>query len=103
MAAKGLAKAAICAAGPPIIVLRQDRARCREWVIAELVGGSAEDHPRLVVAQWRQRIVAASRRFEHIAAVDLVTLHIAGLARHPKLIFGAVVVGFQIGVAQWPI
>jgi len=103
MAAEGLAKAAIGAAGPPVIILREDRAGCGKRVVAELLGGAVKNDARLIVAQWRQRIVTAARRFEHIAAGDLVALDIAGLARHAELIFGAVVVGLQIGVAQWPV
>jgi len=103
MAAEGLAKAAIGAARPPLIVPREDRTRCRKRVMAELKGRVAKDDARLVVAQRRQWIVATPRRFEHIAAGDLVALHIAGLARDPELVFGAVVVGLQIGIAQWPV
>src|SRR6516225_1961152 len=103
MAAKGLAKATIGAAGPPVIVLRQDRPRRRKRVIAELPGRAVKNDARLIVAQWRQRIFAPARRLEHVAAVDLVALQIAGLARHAELVFGAIVVGLQIGIAQWPV
>ena len=53
--------------------------------------------------QRRQRIVAPARRFEHVAAVDLASLQIAGLARHAELVFGAIVVGLEVGVAQRPV
>jgi hypothetical protein len=57
---------------------------CRE-------GGGALHHGR------RQRIIASARRLE--PALDLPALRIAGLARHAKLIFGAVVIEFEISIA----
>src|SRR5215813_9253670 len=89
---KAWQKPQIGAAGPPLIVLREDRARRRERMMAEFLGGIPEKDARLVVAQWRERIVATARRLEDIAAFELVALHIAGFARHSELVFGAIVV-----------
>ena len=103
VAAERLAKAAVGAARPPLIRLREDRARRRKRMIAQLARAGFEEHARLIHEQWRQRIFAAARRFEHVAAVDLASLQIARLARHAELVFGAIVEGLEIGVAQRPV
>jgi hypothetical protein len=41
----------------------------------------------------------SARRLERVAARELAALQIAGLARHAKLVFGAVVIGLEIGIA----
>jgi hypothetical protein len=72
-------------------------------VIAELAGRGVEQDLGLVRKQRWQRKLAAARRLEHVAAVDLLALQVAGLAGDPELVFGAIVVGLEIGVAQRPI
>src|SRR5262249_39893162 len=69
----------------------------------ELARRLLEDGLGLILAQRRQRIVAPARRLEHVAPVDLLALQVAGLARHPKLIFGAIVVRLEISVAERPV
>src|SRR5207247_88929 len=103
VAAERLAVAAIGAGRPTVIGLREDRARRRERVIAELARRGFEQDGALVQAQRRQRVVATARRFEHVAAVDLFSLQVAGLAGDPELVFGAVVIGLELGVAQLPV
>ena len=103
MAAERLAEAAIGAARPAVVGLRDDRARRRERVIAELLGAGFEQHAGLIDLQRRQRIFALARRLEHIAAVDLLALQIAGLARHAELVFGLVVERLELGIAQRPV
>ena len=89
-------------AGP--LGLRDDRARRRERVIAELLASpSSNRSPRLIATQRRQRIFAPARRLEHVAAVDLASLQIAGLARHAELVFGPIVIRLELGVAQRPV
>src|SRR5262249_54434372 len=82
MAAKGLAKAAIAAAGPPAILLRKNRARGRERMIAEAARGFIENDTGLFDDERRQGIFALPRAFEHVPAVDLASLQIAGFARN---------------------
>src|SRR5262245_54498165 len=57
----------------------------------------------LVQAQRRQRVVATARRFEHVAAVNLLSLQVAGLAGDAELVLGALVIGLEVGVAQRPV
>src|SRR5262249_12350331 len=49
------------------------------------------------------RIVALARRLEHIAAVDLIALQIAGLAGHADLVFGLLVEWLQHRIGQGPV
>jgi hypothetical protein len=72
-------------------------------VIAEVAPGGVEQDLGLVLKQRRQRIFATARCFEHVAAVDLPALQVAGLARHAEFVFGAVVERLEIGVAQRPV
>src|SRR5262245_11980401 len=103
MAAKGLAEAAIAAAGPAVIGLRDDCARRRKRVPAKLLGCLVEYDSGLIRRERRQRVLALARRLEHIATIDLLALQIAGPARHAELVFGAVVVGLKLGVARGPV
>ena len=103
VAAERLAKAAIGAGRPSLIRLREDRARRRKRVIAELLAAASNRIAGLIHEQRRQRKLATARRFEHVAAVDLASLQIARLARHAELVFGAIVVGLEIGVTQRPV
>jgi hypothetical protein len=57
----------------------------------------------LIREQRRQRIFAAARRLEDVPAVDFPAAEIAGFARHAKLVFGAIVKGFQVRVRQRPV
>src|SRR5262249_1671667 len=86
-----------------LVVLRQDRARRRERVIAELPGRRLEVRPHLIHLQRRQRIVAAARRLEHIAAVNLAALQVAGLARPPDLVLRATIERLEPGIAHGPV
>src|SRR5262249_52118404 len=87
----------------PFVGLRNDCARRREWVIAEFLRPRLEQHRRLVPLQRRQRIVALARRLEHIAAVDLIALQIAGLAGTPDLRFGLLLEWPQHRIGQGPV
>ena len=103
MAAKGLAKAAVRAAHPVVIRLRENCARRGKRVIAQLARAFLEQDSRLIHEQRRKRIVAIARGFEHVAAVDLAALQISRLARHAQIVFGLIVERFEIGVRQRPI
>src|ERR1700693_6462759 len=103
MAAVSRAKAAVAATRSPLVGFRDERARGREWVITELLGTLLENAGRGVDEQRRQRELALTRRLEDVAALDLASLQIAGFAGHPEIVFGAIVVGFEIGVAERPI
>ena len=71
--------------------------------MAQLARGGFEEGSRLIHDQRRQWILAAARRFERIATVDLPSLQVAGLSRHAKLVFDAIVEGLEVGVCQRPI
>lgn len=103
MAAKRLAEAAVGTRRPPLIRPRDDRARRRERAIPQLARGSVEDGARLIHDERRQRILAAARRFERVAAVDLLPLQISRLARHAECVFGAIVKRLEIAVRHRPI
>ena len=103
VAAERLAEAAIGAGGPILIGFREDRARRRERVIAELARRGFEQHGALVQAQRRQRVVATARRFEHVAAVNLASLQIARLAGNAQLVFGLIVIALKVRIAQRPV
>jgi hypothetical protein len=62
-----------------------------------------EERARLIHQQRWQGIFAPPRRLEHIAAVDLVAVEIAGLAGHAQIVFGAVVKRFEVGIAERPV
>ena len=72
-------------------------------MITELARPLLEDDARLIREQRRQRILAAARRLEDVAAVDLAPAEIAGLARNAELVFGAIVKGLDVGVRQRPV
>src|SRR5882672_2298411 len=72
-------------------------------MIAELLGRRFEVHADLIHVQRRQRIVALAWRLEDVAALDLLALHIAGLARDAEIVFGAIVIGLELGVAHRPV
>src|SRR5712691_799836 len=72
-------------------------------MIAELLRRLVEDQPRAVGDERGQGVVAIARRFEDIAAGDSGAFQIAGLAGQAELIFGAVVIGLQIRIAERPI
>ena len=72
-------------------------------MIAQRASSLFEDHARLIRHERRQRIFAAARRFEHVAAFDLASLKVSSFAGHAKLVFGTIVEGFQIGVSQGPV
>ena len=72
-------------------------------MVAKLAGPGCEDDARLIRHQRRQRILAAARRFERVAAFDLAALQIARLAGHAELVFGAIVERLQIRVGQRPV
>src|SRR2546423_3398180 len=91
------------AARPPVVRLREDRGRGRERVRAELLGASLEDSRRIVDEQRRKWKFALAWGFEDVASVDLSALQIAGLAGHAEIVFGAIVKGFEVGVAQGPV
>ena len=99
MAAERLAEAAIGAGGPAVIGLRNNGARCRERMQSELFCAGVEQGGRPLHHEWRQRVIAPARRLERVAALDLVALQITGLARHAKLVFGAIIIGLEIGIA----
>src|SRR5207248_3451428 len=103
VAAERLAEAAIAAARSSLIRLRDDRARRRERVIAELARGRFEVLAGLIHLQRGQRIVAPARRLEHVAAVDLLSLQVAGLAGNTQLVFGAIVIRLEFRVADRPV
>src|SRR5262249_60932643 len=86
VATERLAEAAIGAGRPIVIRLREDRARRRERMIAELARRGFEQDGALVQAQRRQRVVAAAWRFKHVATVDLFSLQVARLAGDAELI-----------------
>ena len=65
----------------------------------KLFRAGVEQGGRALNRERRQRIIALARRLEWVAALDLAALQIAGLARHAKLVFGAVVIGLEIGIA----
>ena len=103
MAAVRRAEAAIAAARPPLVGLRDDGARRRERVIAELLGAFLENERRIVDQERRQRELALPRRLEDVAARDLAALQVAGFAGNAEIVFGAVVIRLEIVVAQWPV
>ena len=86
-----------------VIGLGDDRARRRERVVTELPGAGLEIRARLIELQRRERIIAAPRRLEYIAPVDLLALQIAGLSGDAEFVFRAIIIGFEIGVAQRPV
>jgi hypothetical protein len=86
-----------------VIGLGDDRARRRERVVTELPGAALEIRARLIDLQRRERITAAPRRLEDVAPVDLLALQIAGLSGDADFVLGAIVIGFEIGVAQRPV
>ena len=104
MAAVRRAEAAIAAARPPLVGLRDDGARRRERVIAELLGApSSKMRAELSTSnggsgnsRWR----GASKM---LPPVDLAALQVAGLAGHAEIVFGAIVIGLEIVVAQRPV
>src|SRR6266567_2491638 len=69
-------------------------------MIAELLRCLVEDQTRAVGDERGQGVIAIARRFEDIAAGDSGALQIARLAGHAELIFGAVVIGLQIRIAE---
>jgi hypothetical protein len=83
--------------------MRQDRARRRERVIAELLGSGLEEDARLVHLERRQRIVALPGRLERITAIDLLPLQVSGLTGHADLVLGLVVERLELGVAHRPV
>src|SRR5262245_19024816 len=103
MAAECLAKAAIAAGGPAVVRLRDDRARRRKRMPAQLPGRFVKNDSGLVGRQRRQRILTLARRLEHIAALDLLALQVAGPAGDSELVLGAIVIGLELGVAHWPV
>src|SRR5262249_61628186 len=103
MASEPLAEAAIAAGRPPVVRLREDCARRRERVVAELFGRGFEVDADLIDLQWRQRIVTAARRFEHVAVLDLASLQIARLTRDAKFVLRAIVVRLELRVAPRPL
>ena len=70
---------------------------------AELLGAGLEQHRRLIHLQRRQRIFAAARALEDIAAVDLGAFEIAGFAGDAKLILGLIEERFELGIAHRPV
>jgi len=72
-------------------------------VISQLAGSGFEQYSRLIGEQSRQWILAATRRFEDVAALDLAAAEIAGFAGNAKLVLGAIVVRLEIGVAHRPV
>jgi hypothetical protein len=72
-------------------------------VIAKFFGASLEDSRRIVDEQGRKWEFALARGLEDVAAVDLSALQIARLAGHAEIIFGAIVEGFEVSVAQRPV
>src|SRR5262245_60111 len=103
MAAERLTEPAIGATRPSIVGLREDRPRRGERVKPELARGLVKDDAGLIEPQRWQRIVAPPRRFEHIAAIDLAALHVAALAGDPELVFGPIVIGLELRIAQRPV
>src|SRR6185503_9507886 len=103
VAAERLAEAAIAASRASLVVPRQDRPRRGKGVISELACALFEDDAGLIRQQRWQRILAAARGLEGVAAVDLAPAEIAGLARHAELVFGAIVKRFEVGVRQRPV
>ena len=59
-------------------------------MVAEIFAGGLEIGAGLIDLQRRQRIIAAARRLEDIAAVNLLALQIAGLAGDAEFVLGAV-------------
>jgi hypothetical protein len=87
--AAGLFLACVCAGmGSSLTALEGFEgiaSRCRyQFVILQW-----KDRRRVRRLQW-QGIFAPPRRLEHVAAVDLVAVEIAGLAGHAEIVFGAV-------------
>ena len=72
-------------------------------MISQLASPGFEEDARLIREQSRQRVLAAARRLEHVAAVDFAALQIACLAGYAEFEFGAVVEWLQIGIRQRPV
>src|SRR5205823_6514771 len=104
-AAEGLAIGAVGTSRPPVVGARNDRAGRRERMQPDLAGAGVEQHAGLVEVQWWQRIFAGARRLEHVAAVDLAALQVAGLAGHAARVsaFARQVTGWRLrsGRVSW--
>ena len=72
-------------------------------MIAELAARPRRRRRRIDPRATAAAEFATARRFEDIAAADLAPLQIASLARNAELVFGAVVIGLQLRVAQRPV
>ena len=73
-------------------------------MIAELLGAGLEQQsPTGRRISGLQRVFALARRLEDVAAVDLLALDVAGLARDAKLVLGLIVERLEFGIAHRPV
>ena len=103
VAAEALAEAAIGAGRPALVVARDDGVRRLEGLIAECLRRCFEQTAGLIEIQRRQRELALAGRFERIAALDDLPVQISCLARNTEIVFGEVVIRFELGVGERPI
>src|SRR4051812_43413988 len=83
--------------------LTHRRGRLREWMVAEFAARLGVHQRRLGHLHSRRRIFVAARAFEYIAAVDLLTAQVAGLAGDAAELIEPVVIRLQLVIGHRPV